>query len=360
MSVPAAPLSKDQFKPSPDFWLAFTESLPDMVLLVDRSGTIIYINHVPCGLSIDYVIGSSAFDYTPPESRDDLRQSLAEIFGGAPARMHVQRGLTADGTTRWYSIQTGPVKVESRVAAAVIVARDVTEQREAELQLREWQKMDALGKLAGGIAHDFNNVLMVIGSTAQLVELEASEQQTRDDAGSILREVNRGTALTSQLLNFAGRHTQEYSIVNLNEVIHDIVQAMRRVMDKRVSLEERLSEQPLCVTVSRSQLEQIIMNLLINARDAIEGTGRIRIETEHRPSHVRLCVSDNGSGMSEEVRSRATKPFFTTKKSTGGTGLGLSVVNGIVTEACGSMEIESALGEGTTVDVVFQRIKCAV
>jgi PAS domain S-box-containing protein len=482
-------LHKEKIAHQLDFVLAFTDSLPDMLLVVDCDGTIIYVNHVPSSLSIDHVIGSNVLDYAPADAREELRLSLAEIFAGAPARMRLQRGILGGGTERWFSLHTGPVNMGSDIAAVAIVARDVTEQQEADLrlaesearyrvlvenapeaivvldvdqnrfvdanrqacalfhvemadllqkdpvglspemqrngmrsgvearrfigqalngmtpqfewthvkstgeqidcdvrlarlpsrekrlvrgsvtditerrrtdlQLREWQKLDALGKLAGGIAHDFNNVLAVISSAAQLVEMESTEPQSRADAATILTEAKRGMCLTSQLLTFAHRHVPPYEIIDINDVIRDIAKTMRRVLDSRISLEEDLAPVPLHVAVSRSHLDQLVMNLILNARDAIEGAGRIAIRTEDQSYHAWLYVTDNGCGMTEEVRSHASEPFFTTKELSGGTGLGLSMVNDIVTEAHGTMEITSIPGKGTTMAIGFWKVDYA-
>jgi two-component system, cell cycle sensor histidine kinase and response regulator CckA len=484
--MPFAPgLLHKQGPSSLDFWLAVADNLPDILILVDSGGTIIYINHLPKQFSVQQVIGTNVLDYGPDETRDELRRSIAAIFNGGPAGIRVVRGLLGHDTERWYSMHAGPVVIGSQTVAALIVARDVTEQQEANsrlaesearyrvlvenapeaivvfdvdlnrfvdanqeacrlfdltmeellttnpvalspavqrsgfaseaearrlltqavnginpqfewthkkasgeqidcevrlvrlpsrdkvlvrgsitdtterrrtnLQLREWQKFDALGKLAGGIAHDFNNVLAVIASAAQIIEMESTEEQTRADASIVVRAAGRGMDLTSQLLNFARRHAPPFEIIDLNDVVREIVKAMRRVMDT-VSLECDLSPASLHVSVSRSHLDQVVLNLIINARDAIEGAGRILIRTEDQARHAWLYVTDDGRGMSEDVKRDASKPFFTTKELAGGSGLGLSVVNDIVTEAQGTLEITSAPGKGTTVAVGFRKV----
>jgi two-component system cell cycle sensor histidine kinase/response regulator CckA len=213
--------------------------------------------------------------------------------------------------------------------------------------------MDALGQLAAGIAHDFNNVLTVVGTAAQSIEAwPALPDDLAEDVRAIREETARGAALASQLLAYSRHQTLPPESLSLNDVVHSIAFALRRVIPPRIEVIEELEAGPAIVSMHRSQADQILMNLVLNARDAISGNGTITIATEYAGSGtVLLRVADTGSGMHEEVRRRSLEPFFSTKPAGKGTGLGLSTVNTIVKNAGGQVTVESVPGKGTTVSV---------
>jgi PAS domain S-box-containing protein len=339
---------------SPEFWRAVADSVPDLVLLVDPAGTLLYVNRAPYGARVEDVIGRSALDFVASESRDELRRSLGEIFLGAAPRMREQRAMHPDGLERWYSTHTAPVRMSDGIVAAVVVARDVTERHRLEERARDWQKMDALGQLAAGIVHDFNNVLAIVGMAAQLITDRAvSPDCARADAETILSEIKRGGALARQLLAFTRRQAPATNDLDLNSVARDVATILRRVIGPRITIAEDLEPEGATLHANRSQMEQIMMNLMLNARDAIADQGEIAVWTRRDESSVRLRVADTGCGMTEETRQRLFEPFFTTKSRTGGTGLGLWTVHSIVTSAGGVIEVSSTPSVGTMFEITF-------
>jgi signal transduction histidine kinase/CheY-like chemotaxis protein len=270
-------------------------------------------------------------------------------------------------------------------AANEELRREVAERLALEEQLLHSQKMEAVGTLAGGIAHDFNNLLTAITGFAQLSDQHTATMQTRMrqpsdlddlrelrvDIGEILKAADRASLLTSQLLAFSRKQKVSPDRNDLNAIVHDLERMLQRLIGERVSLVTSLSPEPLCVMADSGQLSQVIVNLVVNGRDALPQGGRVRISTaplrvdEEPPARyaglpagdwVELHVEDDGLGMAPEIMSRIFEPFFTTKQLGGGTGLGLSMVYGIVTQAGGRLFVESEPGVGTTVSVLLPRL----
>jgi two-component system, cell cycle sensor histidine kinase and response regulator CckA len=241
-----------------------------------------------------------------------------------------------------------------------MLVEDITARRRLETQLQQAQKMEAIGRLAGGVAHDFNNLLTAILGYGELLLLQLPETDPhRADVAEILSAGQRGAALTRQLLIYAHRHVLRPRVVDLNDLVTRTHRLLTRVLGEDIALAIRLSPVQLPVRVDVNQLEQVILNLAINARDAMPEGGDLRIETlrvEADPfdraadgrSRARLVVADTGCGMIPEVQSRAFDPFFSTKPAGKGTGLGLSTAYGVVTESDGTIVLESAPGRGTT------------
>jgi signal transduction histidine kinase len=234
---------------------------------------------------------------------------------------------------------------------------DVTPQRRLEQQIRQWQKMDALGQLAGGIAHDFNNVLTMVLASADLLVTDLTDEDQRADARAIVMAARKGAALTSQLLSFARRQTTVVDrVLDLNDVVREIATIINRVLGADITLLLELDPGGAPARIDRSEAEQIAMNLLLNARDAIEGRGTIQVTTVRGQGGSRfslLRVRDTGAGIDPEVKRRMFEPFFTTKAGKG-SGLGLSTVYGIVSHAGGTLEVDSTVGFGTTMDVLLR------
>jgi PAS domain S-box-containing protein len=251
--------------------------------------------------------------------------------------------------------------------------RDVTEQKHLEAQLRQAQKMEALGQLASGIAHDFNNLLMVIFGNGELLEMSLPpDAPQRESVDQISRAAERAAALTRQLLAFSRKQVPELSVVDLNALVVDAEKMLRRLIGENVRLQIVLQPNLSRVYIDRGQMDQVIMNLAINARDAMPKGGNLTIETreveldptyaknqpEPRPNHhVLLSVSDTGCGMTPEVQARIFEPFFTTKPLGQGTGLGLSVVHGIVKQNQGYIALESGSGTGTTFKIYLPPVR---
>jgi PAS domain S-box-containing protein len=231
------------------------------------------------------------------------------------------------------------------------------EQEELRAQLYQSQKMDALGRLAGGVAHDFNNVLMAIGGNAELLAATLEDPQLRQSAVEIVEVSYRASELIAQLLRFARREPLELRTIDLRVVVQRLEGLLRRLLDKRLHFEVRMSAEPLFVRATEVLIQQILTNLVVNARDAIAESGHIVIDVDIVDGHARLRVLDDGAGMSPEVRSKAFEPFFTTKPPGDGTGLGLATVYSIVRCCGGVVDVESELGRGTTVTVLLPLVQ---
>jgi PAS domain S-box-containing protein len=257
-------------------------------------------------------------------------------------------------------------------AGALLVLRNVTDQRVLERKLREVQKMEALGQLAGGVAHDFNNLLCVMSACGQtLLEQIREGDPLRQDVEPILEAAERGAGLTRQLLAFGRRQLTLPKTIDLNKVVSSLKGVLLRLIREDIELRLSLSEGLGAVHADQVQIEQILMNLIVNARDAMPQGGRVTIGTENTtlgegsipPSgllegrYVVLTVSDTGVGMSRDVQSRMFEPFFTTKEVGKGTGLGLASVYGIVQQSGGTIRVESELGRGTTFRIYLPRVE---
>ena len=246
--------------------------------------------------------------------------------------------------------------------------RDVTTQRHLEDQLRQAQKMEAVGRLAGGIAHDFNNILTAILGTCALMQRELPPgSAAREDVDEIERSASRAAGLTRQLLAYSRRQVLQPEVLDLNAVVEDLDRMLRRLIGEDIELVTTLGADLGRVLADRGQIEQVVLNLAVNARDAMPRGGRLTIETAEArddpapaggatPHRVMLAISDTGVGMSDEVRSHLFEPFFTTKEVGKGTGLGLATVYGIVRQSGGSIAVESAPGRGSTFRVFLPRV----
>ncbi|MFO0852548.1 MAG: ATP-binding protein [Gemmataceae bacterium] len=279
--------------------------------------------------------------------RSDTGREVDVLFNGVPVR--------------------GP---DGRVELAVVTMHDMTDRRRLEDQLRQAQKMEAVGRLAGGIAHDFNNLLTVIlGFSDTLLAENDLPAAVRPRVEEIRRAGERASGLTRQLLAFSRREVVAPRLVSVDAVVRGVEGMLRRVIGEDIRVETALGAGPAAVWADPGRLEQVLMNLAVNARDAMPAGGRLTIETgpvEVRPGdpppaglrpgeYVRLAVTDTGVGMPPEVAARAFEPFFSTKEPGRGTGLGLAVVHGVATQAGGAAAVASAPGRGTTVTVYLPR-----
>jgi signal transduction histidine kinase len=254
-----------------------------------------------------------------------------------------------------------------RQKMALHVVRDISEHRRLERRLRESEKMEALGRLVGGVAHDFNNILTAINLYSDLLR-DRCEKEMYGEIAEIREAAQRGGDMVRQLLTFARQQPMTARVVSLRHVIAGMNAVMEPLIGEDIELITHFAAKPDCIRADPSQLQQVILNLVMNARDAMPAGGRIRIETSsqavtdrssgrhhgiHPGRYVSLCIADTGCGMSEEVRDRIFEPFFTTKKEGAGTGLGMAMVYGIVTQSGGTITIHSRPGKGTRVCILL-------
>jgi signal transduction histidine kinase len=309
-------------------------------------------------------VGRSPLDFVAVESRPEVERRISEGIDGTYELVLLRK----DGR-RALCEATGKAHLVDGRQGRVTALRDVTETRELEAQLRQAQKLDAVGQLAGGLAHDFNNVLTVILTEAQLLGL-SEEAGRNDELADSLHEIEiagkRAAALTRQLLTFARRDVVELEIVDPREVAEGLSKMLSRLIGEDVRMDVSFEESVGSVRIDRGQLEQVIVNLVVNARDAMPEGGDVSIEItgvvldeeyarthgDCTPGHyVLIAVSDTGVGMSPEVRERLFEPFFTTKPVGKGTGLGLATSYGIVNDRGGHIGVYSEVGVGTTMKV---------
>ncbi|MDE2293683.1 MAG: response regulator, partial [Elusimicrobia bacterium] len=275
-----------------------------------------------------------------------------------------------------YILKTSSMKrLVPALRRALTEASERSERRSLEERYRQAQRMESIGRLAGGVAHDFNNLLTaILGFSGFVSESLEPADPRREDLAEVRKAAERAMSLTRQLLAFSRRQVLEPRVLDLNEVVADIERLLRRVIGADVALETRLAPGLWNVVADRGQMEQVLMNLAVNARDAMPGGGRIVIGTENveldaafaagHPSvtpgpHARVWLSDDGTGMDAATRARIFEPFFTTKGPEKGTGLGLATVYGIVKQSGGSIWVESEPGSGTRFDVYLPRAEGA-
>jgi PAS domain S-box-containing protein len=296
---------------------------------------------------------------TDPVTSDRIRDTM-QSGGGVTARVLNYR---KNGSVFWNEVTVSPIVDEQgTVTHAVAIQTDVTAAVTLEQQLRESQRMETVGQLAGGIAHDFNNLLTAIGGYAAVARAEVSgldaDRGLAESLGENLDEIGRATdraaALTRQLLAFGRRQVVQPRLLSLDAVVHDVLPMLRTLVGEQHRVEVRLAGGLPAVLADPGQLEQVMVNLAVNARDALPDGGRIVIETaglDGPPRSVRLSVSDDGCGIAPEVQARMFEPFYTTKPRGQGNGLGLSTVYGIVTQSKGVIRCHSVEGAGTTFEI---------
>ena len=303
----------------------------------------------------------------------------ARVSAAYAARAHAgtydeeYRVVRPDGTIRWVHDRGFPVREDNHPEGRIAgVAEDITERLQLEGQLRQAQKMEAVGQLAGGVAHDFNNLLTVINGYSELLleALPVSDHQARELVAEIMRAGERSVALTGQLLALSRKQVLAPTVLDVSDVVRGAEKLLRRVIGEDVHLRSVLPAGLGCVVADAGQLEQVLLNLALNARDAMPVGGNLTIETcdvddlprdRHRHPglapgrYVALEITDSGTGMSEDVKRHLFEPFFTTKDPGKGTGLGLAVVHGFVKQSGGHIEVESEIGRGTTFRIYLPR-----
>jgi two-component system cell cycle sensor histidine kinase/response regulator CckA len=360
-------------------WRALIESHPDQVLIFDRDGTIHFVNRLLPGVREEDVIGRDGFAFVPPEHRERTRAVVHEVWdAGVPADLELPANRP-DGSPGWYHLRLAAIRREGRTVGLVASSRDVTERKRAEEgraaledNLRQAQKMESLGVLAGGIAHDFNNLLTGILGNANLARLDSPPGSTAVPYLDQIEQIClRAADLCRQMLAYAGKGRFVVERLDLNRVIGDMTHLLQVSISKSAELTFRPAPSLPPVGADASQLRQVVMNLVINASEAVGerggviglatgvgvGAGQVRAAPAGPDlppgEYVSLEVSDDGPGMTEEVRAKIFDPFFTTKFT--GRGLGLAAVLGIVRGHKGAIEVASEPGRGTTIRVLFPR-----
>lgn len=338
---------------------AILAAMGDGVSIQDLNYRILYQNDVH-----KRFVGSHAGEYCfrAYEAKEAVCEGCPVALTFSDGMVHlVLRTVHMPGGIRYFEITSSPLRDASgEIIAGIEVVRDVTVQRHSEEQLRQAQKMDSIGQLAGGIAHDFNNVMTAIIGYASLLEIKLRDnEQLRPYVAHILESSERASGLTRSLLAFSRKQSLEMKPVNLNELACGFRNIMSRLIGEDIALELKCSSEELVVDADKGQLEQVLMNLVTNARDAMPKGGRIGICTEHvvmdrdmgdikKGAYAVVVFSDNGAGIDPKVQEHIFEPFFTTKEVGKGTGLGLAVVYGIIHKHGGTIHLYSEPGQGTT------------
>ncbi|MEP6492058.1 MAG: ATP-binding protein [bacterium] len=352
---------------------ALVEDAPDAIARLDLAGRHVFANTMlaqTIGLAPTELAGLThaqigALIGAAPDFADQWQTAIAGVLAThVPAAFGVT--MPSPAGDREFSVRLAPqLDASGAVESFIAVARDVTEirasaraLRERDEQLQHAQKIEAVGQLAAGIAHDFNNILTAIIGNLELALSEIPEHNAaRLDVEAAITSALRATSLTRQLLTFGRRQFVETARVDLNAMVADTLDMLARLVGTRIRIEPRYCVDDIHVNADVTQLQQVLMNLVVNARDAMPDGGTIVIETATKMAdegpHALLTVSDTGSGMSAETRARVFEPFFTTKPRGQGTGLGLSIVHGIVAALGGSVEVKNAPARGTEVCVWF-------
>ena len=288
----------------------------------------------------------------------EANPELFEIYGRVASTGKAERFETYVGALGiWFSVSV----YSPRKGFFVSVFDNVTERMKLEEQLRQSQKMEAVGMLAGGVAHDFNNLLTVINGYGEMLLSRIGEKSPmRKDVEEIRRAGDRAALLTRQLLAFSRRQVMQPKTIDLNELVANVENMLRRLIGEDVELRSILSTGLGRVKADPGQIEQVLLNLAVNSRDAMPGGGMLTIETANaslaNEPHVLLAVSDTGVGMNKETQARLFEPFFTTKEKGKGTGLGLSTVYGIVKQSQGCINVYSEVGKGTAFKIYLPRV----
>lgn len=320
-----------------------------------------------------YATPNAWLEEVHPEDRARMLDSLQNAEDDDQRTEDVFRVLRPDGSVRWVHGRATPVLDQSGSVVRIVgIAEDITELRRTQQQLLQAQKMEAVGQLAGGVAHDFNNLLSVIMAQGDLLlEDFADDKRVKDGVIEIHDAATRAAGLTRQLLAFSRRQVMEPRALDLNELVQNIEKMLRRLIGEDIEFTSVLEQNLGTVRADPGKLEQVLVNLVVNSRDAMPEGGKLIVETlnvelgelyvsSHEPvppgSYVLLTVSDSGTGMTEAVRARLFEPFFTTKELGKGTGLGLSTVYGIVKQSGGFVWVYSELGQGTTFKVYLPRV----
>jgi two-component system cell cycle sensor histidine kinase/response regulator CckA len=353
-----------------------SENAADMIAVVDTSGQRLYNSpsyQKLLGYSQEELGKTSAFEQIHADDRTAVVEAANEARRTGMGRTVQYRIRHKDG--RWLTLESTASVVRNRdgdVEKLVIVNRDITERKQLEEQLNRSQKLEAIGRLSGGVAHDFNNLLgLIIGYSEALQERVPPDDPYREAVDEIQNAGKRAAALTQQLLAFSRKQVLEPRNLSLNAIIVDIEKMLRRLVGEDIRIELLLAPDTGTVKADRSQIEQVILNLVVNARDAMPDGGKLTVETGNSTldrstvlrhpyvipgPYAMLKVTDTGCGMDAELQSHIFEPFFTTKEKGKGTGLGLATAYGVIKQSGGYIWVDSEVGKGTAFRIYLPEV----
>jgi PAS domain S-box-containing protein len=356
------------------------QAIPDVVYFKDAQGRNVVVNKAfedLVGLGQEEIVGKTDEQILPPDLAEYCKKSDEEVMRTRKPFLSEEKYTKEDGENIFYDTIKSPLYDDQGNAIGIVgVSRDITSRKKLEEQLLQAQKMEAIGQLAGGIAHDFNNILTAIIGFGNLLKIEASNDDLlKSYVTHILNSAERAANLTQALLAFSRRQIISPKPVNLNKIIRGLENLLSRIIGEDIEFSTVFIDQDITVMVDSGQIEQVMMNLTTNARDAMPDGGSLIIKTEAvrlddefikvhgygKPGlYALVSVEDTGEGMNEETKARIFEPFFTTKGVGKGTGLGLSIVYGIIKQHDGYINVYSEPGRGTTFKIYLPLIKSKV
>jgi PAS domain S-box-containing protein len=354
------------------------ENATDLIATTDLDGRLTNVNQAfvnALGYSREELIGKPLLELVPPESHGQLQVARADkLSADQHATIYEHDLIAKDGRRLQIEVSSRLIEANGQASGVEAICRDVTDRRRLEDQLRQTQRLEAIGQLAGGIAHDFNNLLTVIGGYTDAI-LKAPEHSHDRELTQIAGASARAATLTRQLLAFSRRQMLLPRVIDLNEIVGNLTPMLERVIGEDLELVAALDPELDHVVADAGQIEQVLMNLAVNARDAMPNGGKLTIETgnvmldehyaETHPDsnagpHAMLAVSDTGAGIDPDILERVFEPFFTTKPLGTGTGLGLATVHGIVKQSGGNIWVYSEPGHGTTFKIYLPAVSADV
>jgi PAS domain S-box-containing protein len=369
--------AEEHLATSENYLRSIIETEPECVKLLSRDGTLLAMN--PAGLAMigaetaDMVVGKSVYSLLTPEYKDAFKDFVESVCGGSKGSCEFEI-VGLDKTRSMLEAYAVPFYDEKTKNVVMLsVTRDVTERRKLEEQLCHATKMQAIGTLTGGIAHDFNNILAVIMGYGEILRDEIDQTDPRKNyVDQILTVSKKGSTLINSLLAFSRKQVMSLRPLEVNGIVRSAEQLILRLIGEDIELKTVLTDRPLTILADAAQIEQVLMNLASNARDAMPEGGSLTIVTEpvkidnefirvhgygKAGAYARVSVADTGVGMDEETKDRIFDPFFTTKETGKGTGLGLSIAYGIVKQHNGYINAYSEPGRGSSVNLYFPVIR---
>jgi PAS domain S-box-containing protein len=370
-------LSREALRESESRYQRLVENVNDAIIVVGLDGRLTFANRrfrEWFGLEEAEIRDLVAERYVAPEWRSEVRERNERWLRGELVPDHFEyEGLRPDGTRIWIEAQVAKVEENGRIVGTQAALRDITGRKRIEAQYLQAQKMESVGRLAGGVAHDFNNLLQVIAGYGELLATRlGSDDKSRAYLEQIRKAVEHAAELTQKLLAFSRKQVVQPQRLNLNLVVSEARDMFGRLLGEDIELIARLSPAIGRVMADPGQMHQVLMNLVVNARDAMPNGGKIVIETKNVEvdenlvgqcpglapgSYVYLGIADTGTGMNDEVKRHLFEPFYTTKGPDKGTGLGLSTTYGIVQQNAGWIGVASEIGQGATFHIYLPRIK---
>ncbi len=346
----------DAVKHEQQRWHSLVGNAADLILIVDSEHRITFVNRATDSFVLAPLVGALVEDSFPPDERARLHAAIEQAFATGE-RSNLESTVEGPVGLQHLTLRMGPIAGPSVTEGVALIATDVSEQRKLGDQLRQSQKMQAIGTLAGGVAHDFNNLLTVILGACELGQIAGAEGPVEELLSEISEAGERAAELTQKLLAFSRKQVLQPRVTELDALVEKITRLLSRMLGEDIELELSLHGDSGRVRIDPGGLEQVIMNLAVNARDAMPQGGHLAIRTrrasERDRSYLALEVCDDGIGMDAATRERIFEPFFTTKAAGRGTGLGLAMVHGIVEQSGGQLRVESELGHGTTFTILL-------